>query len=402
MTSPAAGPARRFAGSETNGMPPNTVTSTGATATCAARVTAAASASASGPGRRRRSRPARATIPAVAATERTNPTAWTSSGIDQDQGGHGQGQDPGAGHLPPAEGRSCRHRRHRRGPQHRGLEPREQGEEAEHPQDGGEPCRKAEAAQGEPGHDEHERDVLARHGQQVAQARGPEVVGRGRRLAPVVAEQDPREQRRGLVAQRRRAPDHRPAQRVGQTADGVADLHGSDPVGQEPTGHMADRQVGPPGHGDHPPGDGHPLPRQRLGEGGRRRLVGGFDLEASPVEPDDGGEGPVVHLRVRHEHDGAVGDGRGGRRFQARPRPVPEARRQQEPTEAQQRRPPAVQGDHGHDDPHRRRHRRRPPRPEARPPGPGPRRPGRSPLLPLRPTAHRLAGRSGPPIGHPR
>jgi hypothetical protein len=80
MTAPAAGPARRLAGSPTRGIPSKTATSSGATAIWAARVTAAGVRNQAGPGSRRSRRGPSTTMPAVARTDRPNPTEWTRSG----------------------------------------------------------------------------------------------------------------------------------------------------------------------------------------------------------------------------------------------------------------------------------------------------------------------------------
>jgi len=285
--------------------------------------------------------------------------------IDQQQTGGRQGQDPRPGHLPAPERGPGGHPGHGRGPQYRGLEPGEEGEEAEHGEHGDEAGGEAEAAEGDPGHHEHERHVLARHRQQVAQARRPEVVGRGRRLAPVVAEQDTGEQRRWLGPERGGAPDDRPAEAVGHPADGVADLDRTDLVDQQPSGHVADGQVGAPRDGDHPARDRHPLPRQGLGQGRRGHLVGHLDLQATSVEADDGREGSVVDLGIRHEHDGPVGDPLRPGRLEAGPCTMPEAGGEQEPTEAEQSGPPPEQGDRHQADADDERDRRRPPRPEG-------------------------------------
>jgi len=266
--------------------------------------------------------------------------------IDEQQAGHCQSQDPRPGHLPPAEGGAGRHSGHRRGPQNRGLETGEQGEEAEDSEHSEHAGGETEAAEDDPGHDEHEGDVLARHRQQVTESGGPEVVGRGRRLTPVVTEEDPGEQRRGLVAQRGGAPDHRPTQRVGQATHGVPGLDRTRVIDRQATGYVADRQVGPVGHRDHPARDDDPLPRQCLGQVRRRHLVGHLDLQTPAVEVDDGSERPVVHLRIGHEHDGPVGDRRRPGWLQAGPRPVPEGCGQQQAAEAEERGRPEGEGDH--------------------------------------------------------
>ena len=79
-TGPAAGTARRLAGSDAAGSAPNVGTSTGATPTWAASVTLVAAANQRGPGRRRASGAASSRIPADAATDRRKPTACTSRG----------------------------------------------------------------------------------------------------------------------------------------------------------------------------------------------------------------------------------------------------------------------------------------------------------------------------------
>ena len=80
ITGPAAGTARRLAGSEATGSPPKTGISTGATPTWAASVTPSASASGRGPGRRSTSGRASRRIPVVAPTESRKPTERTRSG----------------------------------------------------------------------------------------------------------------------------------------------------------------------------------------------------------------------------------------------------------------------------------------------------------------------------------
>src|SRR6476659_398523 len=80
MIGAAAGTASRLAGTAARGSGPNTAIVTGATPSCAAIVTARGSRTGAGPGRRAARGPARATMPAVAATDSHHPTEWTSSG----------------------------------------------------------------------------------------------------------------------------------------------------------------------------------------------------------------------------------------------------------------------------------------------------------------------------------
>jgi hypothetical protein len=80
ITGPAAGAARRLAGSDTTGRPPKVGMRTGATPIWAAALTARATASERGPGARSARGRARTTMPADAATERRKPIEKTSRG----------------------------------------------------------------------------------------------------------------------------------------------------------------------------------------------------------------------------------------------------------------------------------------------------------------------------------
>src|SRR5581483_2910745 len=74
ITGPAAGTARRLAGSEATGSPPNTGTRTGATPNWAAIVTPNASASGRGPGSASAMGLASTAMPAHAPTDSRKPT----------------------------------------------------------------------------------------------------------------------------------------------------------------------------------------------------------------------------------------------------------------------------------------------------------------------------------------
>ena len=80
MIGPAAGTARRLAGTDATGTGPNTATRSGATAAWAASVTASGVTNQRGPGSRPASGRAPTTMPAAPATESRKPSEVASSG----------------------------------------------------------------------------------------------------------------------------------------------------------------------------------------------------------------------------------------------------------------------------------------------------------------------------------
>ena len=187
-------------------------------------------------------------------------------GVDEQQDRDRQAQAAEPGELSPAEPVPGCDRRHGRGAEDRRLEPGQQREEAQQAENREEPGHEKEAPEEWSRHDEHERHVLSRDRQQVGEAGGAEVVGGGRRLVPVVTEEDAGEQRGRWSAQRAGTPHDGPSQVVGRATGQVALVVRSDLVDQEPGRDVAHGEVRPVGDRHQPPADLDPLPRQSFGE----------------------------------------------------------------------------------------------------------------------------------------
>ena len=114
--------------------------------------------------------------------------------IDQQEQDDGDAQVPrpttGSARGPGEQG----HRGHERGPEHGRLEPGDERERGNHGHGEHEPGPDPEALQHRADHDQHERHVLARHGEQVGEAGGAEVGGELGRLGAVIAEHEAGEQ----------------------------------------------------------------------------------------------------------------------------------------------------------------------------------------------------------------
>ena len=211
----------RFAGSATSGIDPNTGISTGATPICAAAVTAERSrAATAGRGAARRSAAPSTAMPTLAPHDEQEPDRVQEERVDEQQhggrerqhaqpdGGPAEDTAPSEPRTPPSRTRaaptaptasSCRTARAPRAPRRAG---RRSGN------------RRSSGANER----EDERDVLARHREEVREARGAELLGDGRSGSPHgVAEEEAREERpvdRARAARRRRA--RAPRDRVGR------------------------------------------------------------------------------------------------------------------------------------------------------------------------------------------
>ena len=205
--------------------------------------------------------------------------------IDENQADDGEAEQPQPVGLPTpgsdqgtAPGHHCR-------PENRWLEPGDQGEEAEE-QEGGRKTRpEPEPAKQRAGGCDDERHVLARDGEEVAQASGPEVVGGPVVLGAVVPE-DEAGQERGLFGwQRSRAVDEGPPQGVRQAVERTGRPNTPDSAHLEGAFHVAD-PLPAPWIAVEVPGHLNPLPRQQLADPGRRRRELG--VVTAPVEADLG------------------------------------------------------------------------------------------------------------------
>jgi hypothetical protein len=297
--------------------------------------------------------------------------------VHQHQGGHGEGQHPGPRDLPTPEGGAGGDRGHRRGPQDRRLEAGQQGEEGEDQEHGAEPRTEREPAQPHAGHDEHEGHILARHGEEVAEPGRPEVVGGGRGLGPVVAEQDPGEQRGGVVPQRLGSSDHGPTQTVGQSADRSGAADRAEVVDQQAAGHMPHGEVGSTRHRDDPPREDRLLPRQGCGEDIGLRPVVHLGLQSAAVEPDDRGHRAAVHLGVGHQGDRPSAHGLGPGRIEPGPRRVRQSGGQEQAPHGEHGRLACRQGQDDDEGAKETGHGRGPPCPEGDDEGDHDRRPVR-------------------------
>ena len=264
--------------------------------------------------------------------------------VHQQQGGDGEGQHPGTAHGPPSERGPRGNGRHGRGAQDGGLEAGQEGEEGEDQQHGQEPAPQPESTQPHAGHHQHEGHVLPGHGQEMAQPRGSEVVGRRRRLCPVVAEEDPGEQGGGILPQGLRTPDHRSAQMVGDRAHRVRRTDRADDVDDEAAGHVTHGQVGSAGDRHDASRQDRTLSRQCLDEARGVRPVVGLGLQATTVEADHRGHLPAVDLGVGDQGDGPSGDRCRWRRLEAGPGGVGQSGRQQQAANGEQRRSPGDEG----------------------------------------------------------
>lgn len=279
-------------------------------------------------------------------------------GVDEHEPGDGERQEAHPPRLDAPGGGRRRQPGHQRGPQHRGLGPGEQGEEAQEDQEQGQPRPGPETAQRRLGHDQQEGDVLARHRHQVAQPGASEVVDGRRREGPVVAVEDPGEQR-GPV----RSQPHRPA--LDEAAEAVGGPHrpgpsvpGGHAVEHQGPGDVADRQIGSALRHD-PTADDQSFPRQCARQDvGARALGSRPRLQPSAVEVDQRLHPASVDLGIGDQAHRGVRDGGRVRRAQAGPRPMPEGRGQEQTAEDEERGAtpePAEEGDdHRRDQRHRR------------------------------------------------
>ena len=185
-------------------------------------------------------------------------------GVDQDQRGDREREQPTARRLAPERGGDRGRTGHGDRPQHRRLEPGDQAEHAEHADDEREAISVAQppGQRGEQGGDEG--DVLARHGEQVPQARGAEVVGGERVLPPVVAVHQTDEQGACRPREGPRAGVDRAPEPVGQPGHGRSRSKALDPL------HLQDRDdpaIGEPGPSG---GSGRARPSTRTRSPARR------------------------------------------------------------------------------------------------------------------------------------
>jgi len=241
-------------------------------------------------------------------------------GIDQHEGDHGQGERAPSSLGAPGPGGRGRRQGHGRGPQDRRLDPGQHGEGSQQRHCGPPTGREAEAGQQRRGDDEDEGDVLARDGEEVAEARGPEVVGGGGVLPPVVTEQDPGEESRALGAEDDGAALDGPTQRVQPTGDAPGRRRPVHLGDHEETDDVTHREVGPVGDPDHPAAHGHPVPGQRRRERpGPGRRDPGLEALGPPADvdhhlvhvdlgvPDQGDRRPVDGVRRRRAETGPGG-----------------------------------------------------------------------------------------------
>ena len=128
--------------------------------------------------------------------------------VGDEQHDDGTTQQPPRGRGPADERRSHREGRHDLGAQHGRLEPCRAPEHDQHGDPDHEPGAQRAAPQQRTDEREHERDVLARHREQMREAGCAEVVGDRTGHAADVADQEAREQRAiGRVERLRTAQD---------------------------------------------------------------------------------------------------------------------------------------------------------------------------------------------------
>ncbi len=207
--------------------------------------------------------------------------------VGQHRGRDGERQDPHPVGGPGAARRGRSDRGHGRGPDDRRFEPGQRREPQQH-HEGGHPApAQIEAAEGRPGHGEDEGDVLAGHDEQVGQPRGPEVVGHHRRLAPVVAEHEPPEQRPGVGRQVGGAPEQEAAEAV-QRGEGLAGrVLRLDRLDAQSTDDVADGEPRRTLHRRQPTRHEHPIAGEPLVEHPRGRSSGpGLEVAGAVAHPD--------------------------------------------------------------------------------------------------------------------
>ena len=136
--------------------------------------------------------------------------------VDEDQPGDRQRQQPDARGRSTGGGGRHRERNHRRRPQDGRLEAGHQAEEPDRSERHGQSRPQPEPAQERADQREHERHVLARHGEQVRESGGAERLGSGQGLVPGVAEHEAREQRPVHDVERIRTGEQRAANAVGE------------------------------------------------------------------------------------------------------------------------------------------------------------------------------------------
>ena len=263
ITGPAAGTARRLAGTAATGSPPKTGTSTGATPSWAASVTASADAERPRP-RQRVAEGSREQGDARARARREQEAHGShEQRVDEEHPGDREREQAQARDGPAERRRHQCDTRHRLGTQHRRLPARDEPEEDEHHDGGREPATEAQPTEQRRGEREDERHVLPGDDEEVGEPRGPEVVDVLDRLLAVVTEHEAGEEGAAVVGERRGPGEQRAAHAVRQSGDGAAERPRADlidgearpdvPAGQSIAPRVAPARAAPPPRPAHPP-----------------------------------------------------------------------------------------------------------------------------------------------------
>ena len=265
--------------------------------------------------------------------------------IDEEQPGHGEGEEAKRGRVSTHRHGGEGDRRHRLGPDHGGFPPGQHPEEDEDGEAGEQPAAQAEQPQGGPGDGEDERHVLARHRHEVGEAGGAEVGHVERRLVAVVAQDEAGEEGARVVLEGGRTTDERAAKSVGDAAERVAAVERARVADADASGDVADGEAGTVLRWDRgdAPGDVHPFagePSAQRGGG----FAAGPRLEAVAVVAHVGSEGAIgVHGIGDERDDGVDRPGRLG--LEAVPRAGTEARRERGGGDAEERRTASDEGE---------------------------------------------------------
>ena len=292
ITAPAAGTARRLAGSEARGSGPKAASSRGATPSCAAIVTPRGSVHHAGPGSAALTTGPSLMMASEAATDSWNPSDPTRSGSTTNSSVTATASTRTRAIGRPTVRVTAAMAAIAAALDTDGSKRVMQREQRDDGQDERQPWPQAQASADGSDHGEHEGHVLPRHRQEVGEAGAAEVVGERCGLGPVVADHQAGEERPVDRAERRRAVGQRTAEAVGEGRHRAGRRPGLDASGTESSSHVA-----------------HDEPRRRTDH--RRELPG--DADVLPCQP-----GRQARRRSTRRRRAPRGGGPGARRPGAR------------------------------------------------------------------------------------